>query len=255
MDDRTDKVTRVLSLYDKLINGQLVDKEMFCIENDVSGRGFDRDIHDIRLYLSESFSGREVLYDKERMCYYIPGSRPRYMDKFEAAVIIDLILSAGAFREDEAFGLSENLLCNLTQSDRKAVLGYLKHDMEEHKSNHDKAIIKVLGDLYSVISAGSDIVLTFFSGERKSEIKVSPVRVYYADGYFYLICAKNCQAGQIEKIRVDKIESFKILKTFYAKNIQNKYEEEKQNGKEGQFSAGNGGRGTGQKSWGAEGKL
>ena len=47
-----DKITRMLSLYSKLINGEGVNKTIFCFENDCSPRTFDRDIEDVRIYLS-----------------------------------------------------------------------------------------------------------------------------------------------------------------------------------------------------------
>ena len=51
-----DKITRMLMLYSSLMNGEEINKTIFCFENDCSPRSFDRDIKDIRLFLSESFS-------------------------------------------------------------------------------------------------------------------------------------------------------------------------------------------------------
>ena len=47
-----DKITRILLLYSKLMKGEEVDKIMFCFENNCSSRTFERDIEDIRLYLT-----------------------------------------------------------------------------------------------------------------------------------------------------------------------------------------------------------
>ncbi len=224
---RTDKITRVLALYHKLINGQHINKEMFCIDNGISERGFDRDIQDVRLFLSDSFSGEDVIYDKESNSYYITGSRPKYMDKFDITIIIKLILSTGVFREDEAMELAESLLQNVTNMDKKAVLNYLKTDISDCKGNHDKAIVKLLSDLYLVISSGNDIKIKYFESKQKKELELSPIKIIYDDGYFYLIGAENHQIEQIKKIRLDKIDSFAVMKSFYAQDIKNKYEEEK----------------------------
>ena len=61
-----DKITRVLFLYSKLMKGEGVNKAVFCVENDCSPRAFDRDIEDVRLYLSESYSASELIYDRSR---------------------------------------------------------------------------------------------------------------------------------------------------------------------------------------------
>ena len=47
------KITRLLFLFSKLINGEKVNKTVFCFEHDCSPRTFDRDIQEIRLFLSE----------------------------------------------------------------------------------------------------------------------------------------------------------------------------------------------------------
>lgn len=44
----------MLLLYSSLLNGEEINKTIFCFENDCSPRSFDRDIEDIRLFLSES---------------------------------------------------------------------------------------------------------------------------------------------------------------------------------------------------------
>ena len=55
-----DKITRTLLLYSRLINGEKVNKFAFCMETDCIPRTFDRDIEDVRLYLSETFDVREL---------------------------------------------------------------------------------------------------------------------------------------------------------------------------------------------------
>lgn len=60
-----DKITRMLMLYSSLMNGEEINKTIFCFENDCSPRSFDRDIKDIRLFLSESFSVLGLNYNRK----------------------------------------------------------------------------------------------------------------------------------------------------------------------------------------------
>lgn len=55
-----DKITRVLMMYSKLLEGGKIYKKSFCEEMGIDRRTFDRDIEDIRLFLSESFYGNET---------------------------------------------------------------------------------------------------------------------------------------------------------------------------------------------------
>lgn len=68
-----DKITRMLMLYSSLMNGEEINKTIFCFENDCSPRSFDRDIKDIRLFLSESFSVLGLNYNRKNNTYYIKG--------------------------------------------------------------------------------------------------------------------------------------------------------------------------------------
>lgn len=51
-------------LYHQLLNGEHIDKAAFSLEHNITERSFDRDIEDIRLFLSEIFSSNELLFDK-----------------------------------------------------------------------------------------------------------------------------------------------------------------------------------------------
>ena len=53
---RTDKAMRILSTQLELLRGGKVYKKSYCKKNEVSARTFDRDIVEIRMSLSESFS-------------------------------------------------------------------------------------------------------------------------------------------------------------------------------------------------------
>lgn len=46
----TDKVTRILMLYQQLLNGNIVKKATFALEHQITERTFERDIDDIRLF-------------------------------------------------------------------------------------------------------------------------------------------------------------------------------------------------------------
>ncbi len=70
-----DKVTRVLLLYSKLAQGQKIRKDTFCSETDSTPRSFDRDIQDIRLYLSETFQVDELIYSRRDNAYLFQQRR------------------------------------------------------------------------------------------------------------------------------------------------------------------------------------
>ena len=82
-----DKITRMLLLHSKLTIGEKINKVMFCLENDCQPRSFDRDIEDYRLYLSETFSGNELLYDRKENSYYLSGNHRAELEITEYSLL------------------------------------------------------------------------------------------------------------------------------------------------------------------------
>ena len=61
------RAIRLLSIYDRLLSGQLIDKKEAAFEFGVDTRTIQRDFDDIRAYLSEiNDRKRELVYDRHR---------------------------------------------------------------------------------------------------------------------------------------------------------------------------------------------
>ena len=65
------KASRVLMLYIRLAAGEKVNKAAFCNEMQCQPRSFDRDIEDIRIFLSDTFELAEIIYDWKERAYYM----------------------------------------------------------------------------------------------------------------------------------------------------------------------------------------
>ena len=111
---RTGKATRVLMLYQRLLKGELVDKITYSLEYGVNERTFDRDIEEIRMFLSETYSSDELLFDRETNTYYLTGRRPQYIDRMDATVISKILLESKAFCTVEMQGLIDTILSTVT---------------------------------------------------------------------------------------------------------------------------------------------
>ena len=122
-------------LYHQLLNGEHIDKAAFSLEHNITERSFDRDIEDIRLFLSEIFSSNELLFDKESRTYYLTGEQPQYIDRMEAVAIGRILLSSASLRYDEMMGLLHVLLTTVSEDDANAVRRYLRRGIAEYGTN------------------------------------------------------------------------------------------------------------------------
>lgn len=226
---RTDKITRILSLYQRLMNGEHIDKESFSLEHNINGRTFDRDIQDIRMFLSDSFSQSELIFDSETGLYRLTGERPEYMDRVEVTIIAKVLLSSKTLREDEMKGLFHSLLSVVSNSDQKIIKQYLRQNADEYVSDIHFALIKLLGDLYGTIQAGWDIEL-FLRDDIRGQVKrmVSPLEISIFDSRFCLIVAENQRLTNLHHYPIEQIERFVPLHTTYARTLKEKYYKDKE---------------------------
>lgn len=225
---RTDKITRVLTLYHQLYTGRHIEKTSFSVEHGINERSFDRDIEDIRLFLSESYSGREVVFDRETSTYSLTGNNPEFLDRMDTAVIAKLLLSSGILRKDEMMGLYQALLSSVTPNDASAINDYLHYDLLRYSAKTESALLKVLCDLYVTIRSGSDIEITVCAGDKKtSVIPVSPIEIEIFESRLYLMGAENLDISSLVRYPLDCIESFKILRSSKARELQREYHQRK----------------------------
>ena len=120
----TDKITRILILFNRLIRGEYIDKSIFSIEHNIAERSVERDIKDIRIFLSEIYTNNELLFDKERNAYYLTGGKHIDVSSVEVLAFVKILLSSRAFRKDEMLGLVSSM-CSLVSSDKKKHISQL----------------------------------------------------------------------------------------------------------------------------------
>ena len=211
---RTDKNTRVLMLYHSLMTGQHINKNFFCQEHQINPRTFDRDIEDIRLFLSEIFSPNSIEYCREERTYYMTGNHLKQMDKLEAIVLAKSILSSKAFREDEIEGILQELFSVVSIHDKEILMDYIRDDWKYYSTKMEKPVVKILVDLCKIISHDNDIILNS-SNKKYARLKVMPMEVIFQKNKYWLI-AKEMTYRKIIEISLDEIESFEIMKTNFS---------------------------------------
>lgn len=223
--NRTDKVTRVLMLYHRLLDGEYINKSLFCMEHNIDARSFDRDVEDIRLFLSDLYSGDELAFDRDENAYHLTGKRPTYMDRMEATAISKIVLESRTLRSDEMDGLFQIILSMVKEHDKKPIEEYLSYDVENYSSKTKNAILKYIGDLYAILKAGYDIEIEFENDNNgiQEKIKVSPVNLVCIENEFVLIVAQEFSLEKIREISLDKIKGFNKLNTTFAQGIRAKY--------------------------------
>lgn len=216
-----DKVTRLLLLYSKLIQGEKVSKISFCMETDSMPRTFDRDIEDIRLYLSEMFCNEELIYDRQENAYHFAKSQRKALETMEYLFVERILLDTGVLRSDEMDGLLTHLASNAENPGKIAICK--KEAIKSYKDPyHSRAILKIHGDLTTVIANKAIIKINYIKmSGNMVEREVVPCTIKYELGYLYLIAFIDVKNEQYPAyFRLDRIQSFSMVRSQRANEIQ-----------------------------------
>lgn len=207
-----DKVTRLLLLYSKLIQGERVGKLRFCMETNSLPRTFDRDIEDIRLYLSETYDHRELTYNRQENTYFLTDVPTRSLERMEYLFLERVLLDTRILRLDEM----EVLLSHLAEHTETSFAMKLqeKEVMKQYEEPiHQKAILKMHRDLVEVIETKAVIKIQYnkMNGERV-ERELLPCTLNYDLGHLYLIAFLLKEHPYPAYFRLDRIYSFSVLR-------------------------------------------
>lgn len=209
-----DKITRMLLLHSKLTKGEKINKVMFCLENDCQPRSFDRDIGDYRLYLSETFSGNELLYDRKENSYYLSGNHRAELEITEYSLLERLLLDTGILRYDEMKLLLEHLASN-TENSGKLLKRQAETLKEYIEPNHNSAILKMHGDLNVVIRNRAVINMKYYSEDGTfQEYEILPCRLKCKDNQLLLVAlsvTEECE--ETLYYHLERIHSFKTVRS------------------------------------------
>lgn len=195
-----------------LSKGNKVYKSLFSIEHGINERSFDRDIEDIRLFLSEIYSPNELVFDKSENAYYITGQTESDIDFIEAYVLAKALLGSKALRKDEAERIIESLIGVVSNKDAGILKSKLTKDVITYDGvRHDKAILKFVRDLSNCIYENKQIKMKYFVSKNNiQEIEIYPKDILCENSQFILLASK-ARTDDITKYSIDKIEEFETM--------------------------------------------
>lgn len=216
-----DKVTRILILYAQLRDGKRIYKKSFCVDTQIDRRTFDRDIEDIRLFLSETFSGNELVYDYADESYYLKNLHyQQSLSGMDITMILEILNQSQVLRKDEFSGLISTVLGAGETNKRKL----LKNIMDRYIQNYNddgksKAILKMQWDLQQCIAECDIIKLCM---EDNSRIVCCPVALHLHNREFYLFAYD--EAEKLVAFSMGKIESFQMMNKKFQKGLIEKFD-------------------------------
>lgn len=203
---KIDKITRVLYLYNLLRDGKKINKTLFSLDYEVSERGFDRDIQDIRLMLGDMGIYDEIIYDKSDNTYYLTGQDYYQLDETSAFIFGKLLLSSKDFREDETEELLKSLSL-VTDKHKRSLLSqkFNTDTLRCDEKNNKNAIVKLIHDLSNCILNQWRISLCY----NKKTYIVKPTNINFDKSGFVLYAEDKNK--ELQSFLIKKIAEFKVI--------------------------------------------
>lgn len=241
MDSEYKKIGRVLSLYDRLSSGKTIYLKDEINATGVSDRSFKRDITELRNYLAEKAAEgerrKEIVYDRNRNCYYMTEEKDTLPDYQEIFVIAKILLGSKGLSRIEMNQVVEYLLSLCSdESKRKEIKKCLANELINYQGpNHGKNLICMVWKLAQAVKYQNRLEIKYIRLEGQQEVKriIEPVGVMFSEYYFYLMAyIKGVRKEKGKKLnptiyRIDRLQDVKILDDRFNIPYSEKFEEQK----------------------------
>lgn len=217
IDFNGNKGFRLLSMYERLNKGELINKAELAARYGVTEKTIQRDIDDLREYLACTyFDEGEVAinYNRSRLGYYLVRLERDWLTNEEVLAVCKILLESRAFCKEELGALVTKLSAQVTPHDRKQVEELIRNEQFCYVPlQHGKKLFTSIWELSQYITKNEVIQIAYSrqdGTEREHEVK--PVAIMFSEYYFYLIAymADGCKDFPTV-FRIDRIGSFQGL--------------------------------------------
>lgn len=238
-----DKVSRVLSIYTKLMNGYLIKKSEEAQNYGVNERSIQRDIDDIRDYLKNDINNNgvinSVIYDRIRKGYYLEQTCKMNLTDAEVLAVCKILLDSRAFTKPEMTEIIDKLLvCCVPDNNRKSITELIRSETFYYvELQHKTKFIDTMWSIGQAIRECRYIEINYLRTTDKKIVtrKIKPLAIMFSEYYFYLTAfiedkeirerfdVLNDSSPTI--YRIDRIKKLKVLDEKFHIPYNSKFEE------------------------------
>lgn len=230
------KHDRVLELYTRLLNGELIRKQELAEEYGVSDRSIQRDIDSVRGYLSDrAVKGNgmsEVIYDHAAKGFRLNSSKTVSLTNAELFAAAKILLESRSLRKDEMEHIILELIeAGIPISEQKKMSDLLRNELFHYvEPRHGKELVDTIWKLGNSITEHHFVRIRYKKPNGEiTEARVKPVGIMNSEYYFYLIAyienRDKKYPGYPTIYRIDRIESYRILDDTFHIPYRDRFEE------------------------------
>ena len=240
MTEKNDKIQRVLSLYSRLMNGEIVNKSDMANLYGVNERSIQRDIDSIRSFIEtdKQYFGT-VVYDREKKGYRLEQHSRLHLTDGELLAICKILLDSRAFTKDEMCKIIGKLTEHCAAPKNRRLLKELLQNEEYHyvEPRHRTKFTDTLWEIGQAIRECRYIEVDYLRTKDKVVVrrKLKPVAVMFSEYYFYLTAFIDDEDVRADFdvlndsfptiYRIDRIKLLNILSERFRIPYKDRFEE------------------------------
>lgn len=238
-----DKVLRVLDIYKKLMDGELINKAQEAHNYNVAERSIRRDIDDIKSFMAQEADKtgviRTVDYDYQDKGYRLREVYKMKLSNSEILAICKILLDSRAFTKEEMTSILQRLIeCCVPDKSRQIVSNLIKNETYHYvELTHKSVFIDKMWDIGTAIQNCNYIEMNYHRSKDNAIVKrkVKPVAIMFSEYYFYLTAFIDDEEVRADFdvlndsfptiYRIDRIESYKVLPEKFRIPYTDRFEE------------------------------
>lgn len=230
------KSARLLAIYSRLVNGELLSKSALAEEYHVSERSIQRDMESLRCFFAEEHLTQDVVYDYQARGYRLVNSMSPGLSNSEILAVCKILLESRSMRKDEIMPILDKLLdCAVPPENQKAVKELIANERHHYIApHHNQPVLTGLWEIGQAIQQHRVIEIEY---ERMKEPKlvqrrIKPVGIMFSEYYFYLTAFLE-DTSDFENpddlfptiYRIDRIKNFKVLTETFRVPYHGRFED------------------------------
>ncbi len=239
------KINRILDIYTNLMNGHLIKKSHEVQKYGVNERSIQRDLDDIRNYLSDQAAAQDgcensVVYDYANKGYRIAAGFEKQLTNSEILAVCKILLDSRAFcKKDMETIINKLMYCCVPKENKNSVKELILNEMHCYvEPRHKTRFMEMMWEIGESIRKKQYIEIDYIRSKDKEIVKrkLKPVAIMFSEYYFYLAAYIDDKDKVREKFqvyndkyptiyRIDRIKRLKKLKEDFIVPYKDKFQE------------------------------
>lgn len=233
---------RLVSLYAKLMNGEVVKKDEEAARFGVDKRTIQRDIENLRDYFFSSEDmgeyGKTIVYKRQLNGYVLEETGENQLTEAEIYAVCKILLESRALKKTEMEPILKKLLLNCTvDSGRRKVKELIANESYHYiELQHKKPLLDTIWKIAGAITEQRYIEVEYVKMNKEKVVRtIRPAGIMFSEFYFYMVGFLDDK--ELRKqfanpddpfptiYRIDRMESFKVLDEKFQILYKDRFEE------------------------------